>query len=195
MSNGTLVELANVRMGATLRGRDATRPDPAGSFRLIQISDLDDRGGFLTQDFTRVSPREQITDSLFLRPGDLLFPNRGARTTASVFEGNDSPTFVGAQFFIIRPTSRHILSHYLAWLLRTRDAVAYFDIHRRGTNVLTLQKGTMEQFPVPLPSLATQNAIVETDRLHHHARDLESRLAVLRNIQLEETLINRARRP
>jgi hypothetical protein len=170
-----LKDLASVRMGATLRGRDATRPDPAGSFRLIQISDLDDRGGFLTLDFTRVSPRELITDSLLLRPGDLL-------------------AFVGAQFFVIRPSSPRVTPAYLAWLLRTRDAADYFDLHRRGTNVLTLQKGTMEQFPVPLPSLEVQHGIVETDRLHHHARDLESRLATLRHLLLEETLIHRAHR-
>ncbi|MCW1883104.1 restriction endonuclease subunit S [Luteolibacter flavescens] len=195
MSNHTLAELASVRMGATLRGRDATRPDPAGSFRLIQISDLDDRGGFLTQDFTRVSPREAISSSVVLRPDDILFPNRGARTTASLFEGSDSPCFVGAQFFIIRPSSRKVMPAYVAWLLRTRDATDYFDLHRRGSNVLTLQKGAMEAFQVPLPSWEIQHAIVETDRLHHHACDLESRLAVLRHLHLEETLINRAHRP
>jgi hypothetical protein len=195
MPTRKLSQLATVRMGATLRGRDATRPDPAGPFRLIQISDLDDRGGFLPHEFTRVSPREPIPDPIFLRPGDLLFPNRGTRTTASVFEGHASPVFVGAQFFIIRPTSSDILSHYIAWTLRTSNAFSYFDSHRRGSNVLTLQKATMENFEVPLPSLETQYAIVELDRLHHHACDLESRLAVLRRIQLEITLTNRAHRP
>jgi hypothetical protein len=194
MPTRKLSQLATVRMGATLRGRDATRPDPAGPFLLIQISDLDDRGGFLPHDFTRVAPREPIPEPIFLRPGDLLFPNRGSRTTASVFEGHASPVFVGAQFFIIRPISPDILPHYFAWTLRTGIASTYFDSHRRGSNVLTLQKATMENFEVPLPPLETQHAIVEMDRLHHHARDLESRLAVLRGIQLEESLTTLAHR-
>src|SRR6478752_9625446 len=98
-----LKDLANVRMGVTLRGRDATRPDPAGSYRFIQISDIGDNGEFRTRDFVRISPRESFNDELILRAGDLIFPNRGSRTTAAVFDGCDLPTLVGAQFYIIRP--------------------------------------------------------------------------------------------
>ena len=190
-----LAKLAKIRMGATLRGRDATRPDPAGSHRLIQISDIDDEGRFRTHDFIRVSPREPINESLLLRPGDLLFPNRGMRTTAAVFDSSDAPTFVGAQFFVIEPLRKAINPHYLAWALRTREATAYFDQHRRGTNVLTLQKPTMENFEVPVPSLETQFNIVQVDQLHQHARDLESRLSVLRSLHLESTLLNQAKQP
>src|ERR1035437_2289439 len=85
-----LQSLAKIRMGVTLRGRDATRPDPKGSCRIIQIGDIADDGSFRNRDFTRIEPNEPFDNSLFLRPGDVLFPNRGLRTTAAVFDCEDS---------------------------------------------------------------------------------------------------------
>jgi len=193
MPTAQLGNLATVRMGATLRGRDATRPDPAGSYRLVQISDLKDDGTFRTLEFTRVSSRETVPHSVLLRTGDILFPNRGTRTTAVVFEEANEPTFVGAQFFVIRPIQKKIAPSYLAWVLRTANAVAYFDSHRRGTNVLTLQKSTVENFEVPLPALERQHEIAEIDRLQHEATRLEARLASLRGTLLEQSLLNQAR--
>ena len=53
----------------------------------------------------------------------------------------------------------------------------------------------MENFEVPVPSLETQFNIVQVDQLHQHARDLESRLSVLRSLHLESTLLNQAKQP
>ncbi|MCH7226260.1 restriction endonuclease subunit S [Verrucomicrobiaceae bacterium E54] len=187
--------MATIRMGVTLRGRDATRHDPAGPYRLIQISDLDDAGAFRNRDFVRITPRESFNRELLLRSGDLIFPNRGSRTTAAVFDDSDLPALVGPQFFIIRPVSDEILGAYLAWMLRTREAFSYFDANRRGSNVLTLQKPALEAFELPVPPLEVQHAIVEIDRLGHLASALESRLAVLRSLHLEQSLLQRAKLP
>ena len=69
-------------MGATLRGRDATRPVPFGSYQLIRIGDISQDGTFLNEDFARIEPRQTVCEEQLLRPGDVLFPNRGTRTTA-----------------------------------------------------------------------------------------------------------------
>lgn len=190
-----LRNIANVRMGATLRGRDAARSDSAGSHRMIQISDIADDGTFRTRDFTPVVLRESLNPDLLLCPGDVLFPNRGSRTTAAVFDEGDPKTFVGAQFFVITPDSRIVHPEYLAWTLRTSEAFAWFDSRRRGTNVLTLQKASVEGFPVPLPPLEIQRTIVEIDRLRIHATELETRIAKLRALYLENRLLQKAKHP
>ena len=188
-----LSSIATVRMGATLRGRDATRPDPAGSCRLIQISDLNNDGTFRNEDFTRIEPNETINPSLYLRSGDILFPNRGTRTTAAVLTHTAENILAGAQFFVLRPNSAKILPDYLAWTLRTNEAARYFAIRRKGTLVQTLQRFHLEDFPVPLPSLAVQKKILELADLEREARLLETRLATLRTTHLEESLLNAAR--
>jgi len=180
-------------MGATLRGRDATRPDPNGSCRLIQISDLDNNGTFRNEDFTRIEPNETVNPSLHLRPGDILFPNRGTRTTAAVLTHSAENILAGAQFFVLTRKSIEVLPEYLAWSLRTTEAARYFASRRKGTLVQTLQRSHLEDFPVPLPPLAVQKKILELADLEREARQLETRLATLRASHLEESLLNAAR--
>ncbi|MFT3991719.1 MAG: restriction endonuclease subunit S [Luteolibacter sp.] len=189
-----LSSLATVRMGVTLRGRDATRPDPNGSFSLIQISDLEDDGTFRnpSSQFTRIEPNEPLNYKLILQPGDILFPNRGVRTTAVVFNSPGEKAVAGAQFFILRPESQKIIPEYLAWTLRTTEAALYFSGLRKGTLVQTLQRFHLDEFPVPLPALAVQRKILKIDNLQRESRILESRLAELRAIHLERSLLNTA---
>jgi restriction endonuclease S subunit len=180
-------------MGATLRGRDATRPDPAGSCRLIQIGDLNNAGTFSNEDFTRIEPNETVNPSLYLRPGDLLFPNRGTRTTAAVLTHTAENILAGAQFFVVTRKSTDVLPEYLAWTLRTTEAARYFASRRKGTLVQTLQRFHLEEFPVPLPSLAVQGKILELADLERETRLLETRLAALRATHLEQSLLSAAR--
>lgn len=179
-------------MGATLRGRDATRPVPNGSCRLIQISDLDNDGTFRNHSFTRIEPNESVNSSLYLRTGDVLFPNRGVRTTAAVFTGNEENVLAGAQFFVLRPDPNKIIPEYLAWTLRTSEAARHFSSRRKGTLVQTLQRFHLEDFPVPLPSRPVQEKILELDHLARDARLLEIRLAALRATHLEQSLLKAA---
>lgn len=193
MPTVSLKSIATVRMGATLRGRDATRPDPAGSSRLVQISDLNNDGTFRNEDFTRIEPNETVNPSLYLRPGDILFPNRGTRTTAAVLTHTAENILAGAQFFVLTRKSTEVIPEFLAWTLRTTEAARYFASRRKGTLVQTLQRFHLEEFPVPLPSLAVQKKILELADLEREARLLEIRLATLRATLLEESLLNAAR--
>ena len=190
-----LKSLARIRMGATLRGRDATRPDPNGSCRMIQIGDLNDDGSFRTRDFVRIEPNESIDDSMFLRPGDVLFPNRGTRNTAAAFDEEDPRILVGAQFFVLRPDRKQILPEFLAWSLRTSEAVRHFSSRRKGTLVQTLQRVDLEELPVAVPSLAMQGKLVALYHLSRDASVLEGRLTVLRATRLEQSLLKAAKTP
>lgn len=188
-----LKSLAKIRMGATLRGRDATRPDPDGSCRIIRIGDIRDDGSFGNRDFPRIEPNEILDSSLFLQPGDVLFPNRGMRTTAVVFDESDSRIIVGAQFYVIHPDTRKILPEFLAWSLRTSEAARHFAVRRKGTLVQTLQRIDLEELAIALPPLAIQEKIVAIYQLSLEADALERRLTELRSVYLEQSLLKLAR--
>src|SRR6266702_3498671 len=117
-----LSSLAEIRMGATLRGRDATRPDPHGSFSFVRIGDISQEGKFRSEEFIRIEPNEPVNEELWLRTGDVLFPNRGTRTTALAFQLDRARTIVGPQFFIVRPNQERVVPEYLAWFLRSVEA-------------------------------------------------------------------------
>src|SRR5690348_499542 len=96
-------------MGATLRGRDARRPVPSGPYQLVRIGDVSQDGTFINHDFVRINPEQRINDDQFLRTGDVLFPNRGTRTTALAYRLEQPQTIAGAQFFVLRPKMDRVL--------------------------------------------------------------------------------------
>lgn len=186
-----LSTMADIRMGATLRGRDATRHVPSGTYRFLRIGDISQDGEISTNELIRIEPNETVNEDLFLRSGDVLFPNRGTRTTALVYRLDQPRTLVGAQFFIIRPDVGRILPEYLAWFLRTDEAVRYFEERRKGTYVPIIQRSDLAEMEIPLPLLNRQQKIVETANLALKERVLRERLASL-NWQLAKGLLSRA---
>ena len=176
-------------MGATLRGRDATRPDPNGSYRFVRIGDITQDGTLRTHDLVSIEPNERVNEELWLRPGDVLFPNRGTRTTALAFQLDQPRTIVGPQFFIIRPDRQQVLPEYLAWYLRSAEAAAHFESRRKGTYVQIIQRRDLADIAVPLPPLERQHQIVEIAKLALQERELTDRLQHLRWYYTNEKLV------
>jgi restriction endonuclease S subunit len=188
-----LGSIADIRMGATLRGRDATRPVPNGRFRLVRIGDLTQDGQWITDQFDRISPCESISPELLLRPGDVLFPNRGARTTACVFRFGYEDALAGAQFFLLRPDDQVLLPEFLAWYLRSQEAARHFDERRTGTHVKIIQREALTELNMPLPPLKVQGQIVELSQLQVTERDLTAAIAELKTRLLNHQLIQTAK--
>lgn len=174
-----LGSVADIRMGATLRGRNATRPVLAGSCQFVRIGDISQDGTFLNDEFVRIEPNERIHEDLFLRSGDVLFPNRGTRTTALTYRLDLPRTIVGAQFFILRPDAERVLPEFLAWFLRTEEAARYFAGRRKGTYVQIIQRSDLAELEMPTPTLAVQQKIVDAANLAVTERILTERLATL----------------
>lgn len=176
-------------MGATLRGRDATRPDPRGSYRFVRIGDILQNGSLRSDDFLRIEPNEQVKEELWLRSGDVLFPNRGTRTTALAFPLDQPRTIVGQQFFIVRPDSERVLAEYVAWFLRSPEAAAHFDSRRKGTHVQIIQRKDLAELEIPVPPIAVQQILVDTAALALKERELAERLLDLRWRYANEQLL------
>jgi len=175
-----LSNIADVRMGVTLRGRDATRPDPLGSCLMIRISDLSDDGQLDSADLLQFEPGDDIKPDYFLRQGDILLPNRGTRCTAYVFDLPLSNVLVGAQFYIIRPNEAKVRASYLALYLRTDNAASHFALRRKGTLVQTVQRKDVLELELPLPPLAKQDILIALDALAIQERQLSTELAITR---------------
>lgn len=180
-------------MGVTLRGRDATRAVADGSCRLVRIGDVSQDGTWLNADFARIEPADRIRDEQFLRPGDVLFPNRGTRTTAIAFRLEVPRVIAGAQFFVLCPKAARALPEYLAWFLRTEEAARHFEGRRKGTYVQIIERRDLEELELPLPPLDVQRKIVEVAALAVEERALGERVAALRARLVEGELAGVAR--
>ena len=191
INNVELRAIAEIRMGATLRGRDATRSVPNGTCRFVRIGDISQDGELLTDDLIRIEPNVPVKEELFIKSGDVLFPNRGSRTTALVYRLDLPRTLVGAQFFVLRPDVSRVLPEYLAWFLRSDEAARHFEGRRKGSYVQIIQRSDLAEMEMPLPSLEVQQKIIEAAGLALKARDLEERLAAL-NWKLAKTVLLKA---
>jgi restriction endonuclease S subunit len=172
-----LASIAEIRMGATLRGRDATRPVPSGSYRLVRIGDISQDGTWLNRDFVHIEPGQPVSEDQVLRSGDVLFPNRGTRTTALAYRLDQGRTIAGAQFFVLRPEMGRVVPEFLAWFLRTEEAAEHFSRRRKGTYVQIVERKDLADFEMPLPPLAVQQKIVAAAELAVAERNLAERLA------------------
>ena len=172
--------IADIRMGVNLRGRDATRAVESGSCRLVRIGDVSQDGTWINADFARIEPAERIREELFLRSGDVLFPNRGTRTTAIAFRLEVSRALAGAQFFVLRPDAAKVVPEYLAWYLRSEESARHFEERRKGTYVQIVQRSDLAEMELPLPPLDVQQRIVKVAALAVEERVLSERVAALR---------------
>jgi len=181
-------------MGATLRGRDATRPDPNGSYRIVRIGDISQDGTLRTNDFSHIEPNEPVNEELWLRPGDVLFPNRGTRTTAIAFPFDEPRTIVGPQFFIVRVDGQRVSPEYVAWFLRSSGAAEHFESRRKGTYVQIIQRRDLAELDIPLPPRALQQKIVEVAEFALTEREISEQLVHLKWRQANEKLLQFAKK-
>lgn len=175
-----LKNIAEIRMGVTFRGRDATRPTPDGPYTLIRIGAIDQHGCIALDEVISIRPNDPVSKNLILRSGDVLFPNRGTRTTAATFLDLGKPAIVGSQFFLIRPDPDRIAPDYLAWFLRTDFAHQYFETCRTGSNVRLIQRSDLAELSVATPPLEIQAGVVAASDCAREERRLSQKLAELR---------------
>lgn len=183
--------LTEIRAGVSLRGRDATRPVPGGSLHFIRIGDVSAEGQIAATDIIKISPAEDISPDLLLRPGDVLVAARGTRNTAAVYELALPQAIAGAQFFILRPNTS-ILPAYLAWFLRSEPVRQHFDSHRKGSYIQLIRRSDLTGIEVPLPPLEEQRQIVEIAALIEQERVLSERLCTLRSSYHSQQLLSKA---
>jgi restriction endonuclease S subunit len=187
-----LSEIAEIRAGVTLRGRDATRPVADGSFHLIRIGDIEESGRILSEGIARINPREPISPDQCLRRDDVLVASRGSRNTAAVFDLPLLNPIAGSQFFIVRPG--HVVDpRYLAWFLRSAAVRRHFDTRRKGSYVKIIQVADLAEIEIPLPPLEQQRQFVELADLVETERQLSVRLTDLRSRYFDHLISGQAR--
>jgi restriction endonuclease S subunit len=133
----------------------------------------------LKDGFLRIEPGQSVSDEQVLRSGDVIFPNRGIRTTAFVYRLGGPRTIVGAQFFILRPEVAKVVPEFLAWFLRTEQSADYFAGRRKGTYVQIIEKSDLSELEIQLPPLKVQQNIVVAAEMAVTERKLSERLASL----------------
>lgn len=183
-----LQEIADISLGITLRGSDASRHNPNGTHQLIRIGDLSEDGALAVKEPNLLKLDSENAHRFSLKKGDVLLAARGSRLTACVHQGQ-FPAVAGGQFLVIRPHEAALLPEYLHWFLNLSTTQEMMAARARGSYVRSLPASALGELEIPLPPLSRQRAIAGLHALRLREKELMSQLAGLRATLIDQALI------
>lgn len=182
-----LQNLAEIRVGLTLRGRDSSLPGSDGGLHLLRISDISEQGQVHIKELHPVKEEPAGLSKFLLKANDVVIANRGKRITAALIpEGLEA--IASSQLFRLRVNSPDILPAYLHWFINHPRTQAFFLSRTRGSYVKTLSIRYVRELPVSVPPLADQEKIVTIANLATQEQELTERILHLRRLHLDAAL-------
>ncbi|ARN70630.1 hypothetical protein BST91_02685 [Nonlabens tegetincola] len=161
-----------------------------GGVRVIQLKDFENNYTVIGQDCTLVE-REKIKDKYFLENGDVLFIAKGTNNFSLVFEEIDNtPTIASSALFVLKVDTRLANPFYIAWYLNQTEVQNYFKSNETGTYTKSISKPILEEAPIALPSLETQNKIAQVALLHNKELAISHKIIALKNQLTTTQLLN-----
>lgn len=182
-----LDEIADVRMGLTLRGTDAAKRTVEEGPHYLRISDLSEGGKLVITETQPIDPALDPDQRHRVKPGDIILANRGNRMTAALIPEN-LDAVASSQLFVVRPKSPKILPAFLHAFLNLQSTQDHLRSHARGTYVQTLSIAILRSLPIPLLPLETQQKIASLSELADEERRLTAELSQKRAQFLNQSL-------
>jgi restriction endonuclease S subunit len=119
-----------------------------------------------------------------LAAGELVFQTRGLSYRAAAVPQEPPPMVAAGSLFILRPDPSRVIADYLVFFLNLPTTQAVLRQLATGSTIPNLRRSTIEQLPLPLPSLSDQHKLVAVSRLVRQQADIETRLTALRMQEL-----------
>lgn len=152
-----LGELADIRSGHAFRGKVEHTP-AEWDYYVLQLKDVQKECHINLAQVARVNMAGEKPPHP-LQSGDILLRARGGYYYSGLFSG-DTPNVVAAgQFLVLSPDTDKAEPAYLCWYLNQPVSQQYFERNDTGTNISMINKRTVSELSVPLPSMATQRKI------------------------------------
>lgn len=132
-------------------------------------------------------PLITVEDSMLgncLTEGEIVIPGRGDNYPARYFQGNARAIFPYGQINIIT-TGNRILGRYLAWYLNQPSSQIFIQKSLAGTSIKALNRPSVLEIPVLVPSLETQRVISDLLKLRDDSKALKERLIALEEQEVE----------
>lgn len=129
-----LQDIADIRVGATMRGKDPSRKTEEAGLPLLRISDLTQDGRIEFSESPHFIARDSVKSQFRVRPDDILVANRGVRMTAAIAPEN-LEAFISGQLFYIRVRRDNLSPQFIHWFLNLASTQQTLLSQTRGTYV------------------------------------------------------------
>lgn len=180
--------IASIQTGLTFRTR--LEHSPKGNVTVIQMKDFSadnriDRESLTLIEMLNLKERQRV------RINDLVFRPRGIRNTAALIDRELRDTTVAAPLLRIRVHDVSVLPAYLCWFINLPVSRSFLQRYATGTAMRMIGKKALDALEVQIPSIPTQQRIIELSRLADREQNILEGLSVKRK-QLVDSKLMRA---
>ncbi len=154
-----------------------------GNARALTIRDLVQHRSLAWQELPSIKIDKQLLINC-LQANDIVMPSRGERYPARHFTQTSVPVFPLGYMNLIR-TQADIDPRYLTWYLNRASTQAMITGLLKGTNIKALNKSSLIELPVAVPSLELQRKIALLDGTSRRAIEIRNRINDLETEEIE----------
>jgi restriction endonuclease S subunit len=134
-----------------------------GNTFAIQLKDLSKHYSEIS-DYPHRIKNAEVPQKQFLQKGDVLFISKGTNNFALVFDKDYSAVAISV-FFVLRIQNKIVDPYYLAWYINQEKAQGYLHTGKEGTMITNINKATLENLEIEIPSAEKQKIINEINKL------------------------------
>lgn len=150
-----LGDLAEISLGFAVQS--SVKPDPDGNVRIVRPANGNERLSIDWEGVVRTSlpPKRKLR---YLKDGDVLFQAIGKEHLAYLVEGvpEGPPAIAHQHFILIRAHADWLDPGFLALVLNSESAQAFFRERASGASGKVVNQGVLKGFEVPCQSLPEQ---------------------------------------
>ena len=178
--------IAYVQMGLTFRSR--LEPISDGNVAVIQMKNLSADNRLDSENLTLIE-MQKLKEHHMVRQNDLIFRARGINNTAILVDREVKHTVVAAPLLLVLVSASSILPGYLCWFINLPLSQAFLQSHATGTAMRMIGKRALDALEVLIPSLSTQQCIIELSRLVDREQSLYTSLSDRRKLLVDNILM------
>ncbi len=151
-----LSSLVGIRSGYPFRSK-VKHAASGWDYYVLQLKDVQKDHHINLDHVTQVKMPDETPQTL--KPGEILLRARGGYFYSGLFTADIPNVIAAGQFFVLTPKAGIVDPSYLCWYLNQPDAQLYLERNDTGSNISMINKRTVSELPVPLPSMAIQHKI------------------------------------
>ena len=170
-----------VRMKSGVFAKGDTNPD----LYYIQSTDFDADKEWV-ENLNPILSKSPKLMRHYLTKGDILFAAKGREFFAVVYDGYYSPAVASSTFLVLQVQERNVLPEYIAWYLNHSTTQKLLWSLATGTAITSINKVTLEQIEISIPSLSKQNSILDFSNLQEKEKQLQLQIMKLKQEYLNE---------
>ncbi len=165
------------------------KPIQKGEVVYLQAKHFDESGELAETLYPDLDLDSKIEKHL-LKKGDVLFAAKGSKNFAAWYENDELPAVASTSFFVIRLLDKNVLPGYLTWFLNHPDTQTLLKGQARGSSIASISKAVLSELEMPIPSIQKQELILRIFKLRNRERNLKQQIENLREIEIQNLLIN-----